>query len=386
MHSQRWSAALTVVAVVAGGRGDLWAGDAAAVRAVIERSGGSLRLGAQGEPVEIDWTAGRGSVDGAAFNAILACPTLQALRMRAGSIPPEQLVRIGSLASLRELALQDVLLDDQSLLALAAPLRGLQRLTLRNASRVTDDGMASLVRRLPLTHLTLIEMQVTDRALLAIAAAPGLVLLDLRQCNRVTSQGLGQLSQATALRELRLGGAGIDDDAAAAMASILRLERLSIEDAPLGAAGLDRLTANPELAHRLRQVALSRCQGIDDAALEPLGRLSRLRQLSLRDMPVKGTFLRCLAAPEALESLSLNETYLTEVAVASLNRCRQLKRLELAQVPVGAEAMRMIGTLSHLEYLNLADFLPSPEATGYSARDVIAHLLTGVETTRLAVT
>ena len=350
-----WASGLVVVALLAASGAELRAEDTAAVRAVVEKSGGLLRLDAQGNPVEIDFTAGRGSADADVLTAILACPTVQILRMRVGAMPLRELVKIGSLVKLRELMLQDAAIDDAGLQALVEPLHGLRRLTLRNVAKVSDRGVEAVIRRAPLTHVALIELPISDGALPAAAAAPQLVSLDVRQCPRITSQGLRSLKKSAVLRELKISGQGMDDEALAAVAAIPRLESVSIEDAPISAAGLARLVDSPGVTGRLRHLALVRCQALRDADLQPLGRLTNLTHLTIRDMPVTGAFLRSLQAPEKLDSLSLNETYLNAEAFTTIATCRQLKRLELAQSLLAPEAVRTIGALANLEYLNLSE-------------------------------
>ncbi len=327
----------------------------ASIREAVEQSGGALQRDADGQPVAIDLAAGRGSADVTAFEAALRCPTLRVFRARAGQLAIEDLAKIATLTSLEELMLEDAALNDDVLGELARNLRGLRRLTLRNAPHVTDHGIAELISLSELTHLTLIDLQVSGQALPTITELPVLVSLDLRKSQNIRGDGLAALGDAPKLKEVKVGGLGIDDAAMAIVANLPHLESLTIEDASITSEGIEALRENRQTAKRIVALTFARCSALDDDALPSLASLPNLRRLSLRDVPVTGSFLPELPTLRKLESLSLNETFLDDNAFNSIAACRSLKRLELAQSFLTTEAMEKISTLTSLEYLNLSN-------------------------------
>jgi Leucine-rich repeat (LRR) protein len=325
------------------------------IREAVERCAGTLRRDAGGQPVEIDLAVGRGSADAAAMAAAVACPELRILRARAGQVEADELGEIRSLVKLEELMLHDAAIDDQFLNAIAEDVQGLKRLTLRNTPNITDRGIASLSKLPHLTQLALIDLQITSRALSSLATCPSLTVLDLRMCGNIESQGLAALVEKSTLKELKLGGYGIDDVALGTVSKLPSLESLTVEDAPIGSDGLEKLAESKTTADRIQILAFARCAGLSDESLQPLSKFPNLRRLTLRDVPVTGTFLQSLAAPERLELLSLNQTYLAEEAYAWIAACRNLKRLEVAGSYLTPGAVEKIATLTSLEYLNLTE-------------------------------
>ncbi len=329
--------------------------EVATIREAIEARGGTLRCDSRGQPIEIDLTVGRGSADAVALNAILDCPDLRVLRIRAGQLAGEDLARIETLANIEELAFLEAAVTDQGLANLVTGLPSLRRLTLRNTPKIGDRGISRLAALPHLTHLALIELTVTGSAVEAIADFPAVVSLDLRMCNNIHADQLAVLAKAPRLRELKLGGHGINDAAMAVVATLPQLESLTVEDASVGAEGLNQLATNRQAASRIHTLAFARCSALTDDALGSLSSFGQLRRLTMRDTPVTGDFLRSLASPERLELLALNQTFLTDEAFDAIAACQALKRLELAQSYLTPQAMEKIATLSNLRYLNLSE-------------------------------
>lgn len=325
------------------------------IRRAIERCGGSLRCDDQGRLIEVDLLAGRASADAAALDALQGCPDVKILRARSGRLDASQFSAIASLTGLEDLMLQDAAIDDNTLINLVVNLPHLRRLTLRNAPEVTDRAITELARRSALTHLALIDMQITGRSLQQIASMASLVFLDLRMCHDIQGAELAVLSAVPKLKELKLGGSGIDNAALAVVSTLPHLQRLAIEDAAIDGDGISQLAGIESTASRLEALTFARCSALTDDQLRSLAAFRNLRQLTLRDVPITGLFLHSLHSTDELELLSLNQTFLVEEAFERIATCRNLKRLELAQNILTPQAMESIGTLTKLEYLNLTD-------------------------------
>lgn len=320
------------------------------IRDAVQQCGGAVRLDQEGQPMAVDLAVERGSADKAGLQAALRCPRLKSLRIRAAGLTEEDLTGIASLIFLEELYLQDVPIQDDWLATLTEHLTSLRRLTLRNVSKVTrTDSVAALPH---LTHLALIDMPIGVDAIEPLKNTKNLVSLDLRKCGRLGGDQLAALAGIAGLKELKLGGYTIDNQSMVTVASLAALESLTIEDASIDAKGLSELV---QIGPRLRSLTLARCSGLGDDELNVVEAFDGLRVFVLRDMPVTGEFLRHIGSPERLETLSLNQTFITEQAVDAIVRCKHLKRLELAHNFLSAQAIEKISTLADLEHLNLTE-------------------------------
>jgi Leucine-rich repeat (LRR) protein len=329
--------------------------EVANVRQAVEQCGGTVRLDDRGQPIAIDLAVGRCSTDVAAFEAAIGCTQLQSFRARAGQIATDDLRKLATLSALEELFLQDAALNDDVLGELVQGLSGLRRLTLRNTPQVTDVGIATLAELVQLERLALIDLQISGEAIPTLSKLPALVSLDLRQCKQIAGAALAPLSNAPALKELKLSGYDIDDATLGIVASLPRLESLTVEDASITSEGIGKLAENPQTAQRIRSLTFARCSALDDDALATLAAFGNLRRLTLRDVPITGSCLTKLPMLGQLELLSLNELFLGDEAFQAFAACQRLKRLELAQNLLTPAAVETIGKLANLEYLNLTD-------------------------------
>ena len=326
----------------------------AEIRAAIERSGGTLLCDGKGQPVEIDFLDSRGSAAPEAWQAVLDCPALEVLRIRAGQMAPQDLLGLCTLAQLRQLHLQDAAIDDALVEQLVQHLHHLQQICLRNTPLLTDQGVAKLATLPSLTHLALIDQQVSGQVLKDLATMLQLSMLDLRMCHNIRADDLAALVAAPSLKELKLGGYAVDDSLLSAAARLPHLRSLTIEDAPVGNEGLLQLAAGPSAA-QIESLVFTRCSGLTDDVCQQLRSFPRLQRLVLRDVPVTGSFLHQLPSRDRLQRLSLSQTYLTADALDALVLCRDLRRLDLSGTLLNLEMTQKLARLESLEYLDLSD-------------------------------
>lgn len=326
----------------------------AEIRSAVQRSGGTLRGDAQGQPLEIDFLASRASVDPAAWQAILRCPALEVLRVRAAQIPASDLAGVCRLTDLRQLHLHDAAVSDALIKDLASSARQLAQLSLRNTPELTDRGVAELAALPELTHLALLEQQITGAATKSLANMSQLQALDLRMSHNVHAADLAVLASLPKLTELKLGGYAIDDAVLSTVAQFPQLHSLTIEDASIGAAGLAHLAAGPAAA-QVDELAFVRCAGLTDDACLVLKNFPRLAGLSLRDVPVTGRFLQQLPHRDQLQRLALSQTYVTAEAIDALSACSRLRRLDLSRTFLNLDLTERLAGLSGLEYLDLSE-------------------------------
>ncbi|HEX6811929.1 MAG TPA: hypothetical protein VF384_09940 [Planctomycetota bacterium] len=246
--------------------------------------------------------------------------------------------RIGAQSSLRWLSLAGRTEIEPAWLRALAGLPALTHLALPHV-RIGDEGAAALAPIPALQSLDLaFELTLTDDGLTSLATMPGLRHLSLRGCVRLTSKGLQRLGDCRLLERLDLR-----------FCNGLDLEP------PRGVP--------KQLLHRLEQMMMSEMalaaqpgSGLDDAALEALAKLTRLRELLLTGCPtITANGLRAVAAlplrklsvsirtgtatewvgamPPMIEELSLawSSVFDDDAAGALAKRLPQLQKLDLFQ-------------------------------------------------------
>lgn len=300
----------------------------------IEEAGGAISYGEDSLPVTIDLASDRVFANEPAVRSVLQFPELRCLRLAVSNVTPECLAELSSLGQLTELFLQDAPIGDGELAALAAGMP-LERLTLRRLNNVSDEGIGALVAECDLKVLALIEMnQVSGQSLGHLRRLGRLRSLDLRNCGGMAEEDFGKLLELKELRELKLAGPAITDAVLGAVLKLPALSALTIEDAEVTSDGLKQLTADPELAGRLRSLSIARCFNVMDESLEMLAELPVLESLALRDVMVGGAFINSLVEsteqPLALKMLVMNDTFLGDEALAELPKLApSLERLDL---------------------------------------------------------
>lgn len=326
------------VAAPAAARAELSAEQKAAIERMQAAGAGVERDGA-GFPVRIDLASERVFADEDLVRAALLFPNLKSLRLAVSSVPQATLAELVLLADLEELFLQDAAIDGTSLDTLIAAMPRLGRLALRRLNDVTDDALSAVARCRSLEVVALVEMnQVTGDGLARLADLPRLRSLDLRNCGRLGVEDFQCLAKFQTLVELKLGGPAVNDELAAVILNLPQLCSLTIEDAEISAAFLDKLSSDKATAERLRTLAFARCFGITDEALASIDRLPNLETLSARDMMVSGQFLAMLSeagsGPLALKSLTVVNAFLNDAAVGHLPTVApRLERLDLRGNP-----------------------------------------------------
>ncbi|MDZ7617893.1 MAG: hypothetical protein U1E05_12890 [Patescibacteria group bacterium] len=323
---------------VAAARAELSAEQKAAIERMQAAGAGVERDGA-GFPVRIDLASERVFADEDLVRAALLFANLKSLRLAVSSVPQATLAKLALLADLEELFLQDAAIDDAGLGTLLVAMPRLERLSLRRLNDVTDDALSAVARCKSIEVVALIEMnQVTGVGLARLAGLPRLRSLDLRSCGRLAVEDFQCLAEFKTLVELKLGGPAVNNEIATVLLNLPHLRSLTIEDAEISAAFLDKLSSDKAAAERLQTLAFARCFGITDEALTSIDRLPNLETLSVRDMMVSGQFLTTLSeagsGPLALKSLTAVNAFLDDAAIGHLPTIApRLERLDLRGNP-----------------------------------------------------
>jgi hypothetical protein len=221
------------------------------------------------------------------------------------------LIPLGKMPKLRQLALQQTKISDKGL----EPLKGLkmlESLTLGQERQISDEGLAHVVGLTGLTQLLI----------------PGTALSD---------NGLGTLKGLVNLRVLDLASTAVTDAGLKHLASFPRLESLSLSGTGVTDAGLAQLKGLPGLLHlHLAET------GVSDAGLAQLAGLTKLRSLSLDQSKVTNAGLAHLANLAELRVLRLAGTGVTDAGMAQLGKLTQLEQVVLRDTTVSNQGVALL--------------------------------------------
>ncbi|PYI17812.1 hypothetical protein BO99DRAFT_423685 [Aspergillus violaceofuscus CBS 115571] len=172
-------------------------------------------------------------------------------------------------------------LTDHTLYTVARNCPRLQGLNITNCTKVTDDSLLVVsrncrqIKRLKLNGVA----QVTDKSILSFAqSCPAILEIDLHDCKLVTNKSITALmATLNNLRELRLAHCTeLDDMAFLELAPHISLDSLRILDLTscenVRDAAVERIVAS---APRLRNLVLAKCRFITDRAVWAICKLGK---------------------------------------------------------------------------------------------------------------
>jgi hypothetical protein len=272
------------------------------------------------------------------------------LRFRGPAVDPALLATLPQLPALESVVLAGSEAGDEALEPLGR-ITTLKNLDLRDC-RVTNAGLAHLVNLKSLAALRLSgksgRTTIDDAGMEQVAKLGSLraLMLDFLWISEV---GLEKLTPLSGLEDLTLAQTLVGDDALPAIARFPKLRRLRLAKTTITAAGL------PPLAHlaNLADLDLSECAALDDAALEPVGRLVSLERLNLWRVPVGDTGIMKLAPLVRLRWLNLDNTQLTDAGLAALAGMRDLAFLHVGSTAVSNAGIDRLATLPALRELHV---------------------------------
>ncbi|HUQ90614.1 MAG TPA: hypothetical protein VM120_02960 [Bryobacteraceae bacterium] len=237
------------------------------------------------------------------------------LNLEGAQISDAGLRHVARLTNLEELNLSNTSVSDAGLAHLAG-LQKLRKVVLAN-TYVEGEGLAHLKS---VADLDVHGSPLTNGAVSVLAGLTGLRRLSLASTDISDGAALDQLKSVVALD---LGSTDLTDSGLKALASLPQLEELILRDARFTDKGLVHLAG----LKNLRRLDLIRTR-ISDQGMRHLTGLSSLRSLSLDYGELYDASMEILAALD-LEELSLDNTHITDQAVARLKEFRHLKKLNL---------------------------------------------------------
>ena len=333
--------------------------EAVVVEVVRQCGGVVVRDAKTGRIIEVNVAVNRSSVDDAAFLTIVQLTGLKKLSLSGSSLSRESLKKLESLRLLEELYLVDTITSDDDLAALCQNLKNLKRLTLRRLTKLGDQGLQSLHLLKELRNLSLLNLAIGGPGLETVSSLSLLRALDLRGCNQLSSEDYQHLSKMTALTDLKIGGASVNTEVLRTIASLPNLTGLTVEDATVPADVWEELFADPQWSDNMTSLAFARMYTINDRVLEKLSGFKKLKSLSLRAAPVRGSFVSNLAPDSplftSLQTLGMTKNFATAEEILQLKRFKNLKKLDFSVTPMTFEKIEALSTLDQVEMLLLAE-------------------------------
>lgn len=220
---------------------------------------------------------------------------------------------------------------DEQLAALINARPDLETLSLAGSPEVSDAGLKAIGRLQRLRQVDLSGTRIGDGTLRRLRTLPALEQLDVSGCVAVTGSGLAGYGKHKALRSLDLSDTAV-----------------SIE-------GLQELAG----CKTLRRLALRQCRNLSPAALEAVARLTNLTALDLANNPlsVDDAGLEHVVALARLRWLDLRDTNVSSAGLGKLTKLADLRHLRLARNLSGVTdevAAKLAAKLSDLTSLDLS--------------------------------
>ena len=225
--------------------------------------------------------------------------------------------------------------------------------------------------------------------------------------NELTVEDMQAIAKLSDLETIRITGPSISDEYVEAMSSLIKLKSVDIFNSNITNQSLEILKTLPEI----ETLSLQRNVRFTDEAvalftefpklqtlnilyndfsptsLMGLGKLSSIRVLDLRALPIGDDTLIFISKLENLEEIHIRSTLVTNAGMEFLKRCKNLKTIELQDTSIStgcaehfkemeslrslrifrapefdAEAVSELGVLTNLETLELRELSCSNEA------------------------
>ncbi len=211
--------------------------------------------------------------------------------------------------------------------------------------RISDAGLAPLVKTPKLRELVLVETQITDEALKFVGEMAGLESLGLVRCPRITGAGMAHLDGLKHLEILSLEGSPVGDDGMKSVGGHDSLRRLYL-GWPVSRRGLAELV-------RLKSLEELTIYGnLKDDDFVPIGQMTNLKSLRFAMGGLTDEGLRHLSNMTRLRSLNLTESQATDAGMAFVGQMTGLEVLTLNE-RIGDAGIAHLIALPNLQGLSL---------------------------------
>jgi hypothetical protein len=198
---------------------------------------------------------------------------------------------------------------------------------------IGDEGARQIAGNRNLLALNLSHTRVGDRGAEFLSELQSLETLELFRTN-ITDEGLAHLGKLQRLRFLQLSVNQITDRGVAHLAPLTDLETLSLSRTQV--AGTAFANFSPE--SKLANLRLGGC--VTDEGALAIGRLPRLRHVSMGSPTVTMKSLGQIRWPESLEFLGLTLSGLDDEGLMRLVDCPKLELLWISRTKVTPQGVQ----------------------------------------------
>ena len=272
-----------------------------------------------------------------------------------------------------------------------APLEGRPPLT---------DADLELLDQLPgLTHLVIIDCQITDATLARLRSCRELVSLRLETLPGITPDGLKVLDSLQELRSLALVELPIGDAAVPTLAKLTKLTKLRINDLPLSSAAFAAVCAMPAIEdlefgggkiqlasndwaevagmRKLTRIA-PRGGDIDVIVTTHIAKNTHITHVNFEGLPVDDAIIAPLASLTRLTGMNLKRTKVTGTGFKSWGPHNSFTHLSMDGCPgLDDEALKAIASaFPRLDTLEVGGTGTNYTAAGIAALDRLRSLTT----------
>jgi Leucine-rich repeat (LRR) protein len=213
---------------------------------------------------------------------------------------------------------------------------------------ISDSDLSQLSEFGPVYGLSLSGTKVTDAGLAHFARLLSLQSLNLDR-TQITDSGLAHLTQLSDLSKLSLYQTGISDAGLRHLKTLSKLQMLYLDHTAIDGSGLQYLGSS---ANSLQDLSLSFTQ-TNDAAVNALTHMTRLRRISLSGTKVTDAALIPIGKLTSLHSLELNATHITSKGLQDLVQLPNLEILSLDDTQLGEAAAPLLMKLTSLKLLSI---------------------------------
>jgi hypothetical protein len=192
--------------------------------------------------------------------------------------------------------------------------------------------------------------KVTDDVIRRCIKVAHLKMVSLEDCKGITDAGIEGLGRHTGIEEVWLGGTRVTDIGLAQLASLKKIEKLSLSGCEhITGAGLRHLQG----LNKLKFLGLSRCVHVTDVGLRHLKGLTALSHLWLDGCDLSDAGLAELQGLSDLRTLTLTGRHISDEGLAHLSRLTKLQDLRLFDADVTDKGLAHLSGLTSLEKIEL---------------------------------
>jgi len=226
---------------------------------------------------------------------------------------------------------------------------------LREVIGVDDDVIRAIGKFESLQNVSVDEDLACDLLLEVLSRLPNLERLVVWNGGRITDAGVAHLARAARLANLDLRNPGISDAALESIGKIQTLENLSLD----GDAESTDLITNKGMAHlaRLGRLSMLSVMGrrIDDAGGVEFSKLKNLSYLSLEFTSILGPGLAPLCSLKKLRRFTANDSLLEDTGLKVLSGCARLENLMLRRTKITDAGVRHLAKFPSLTKADFAE-------------------------------